>query len=160
MKKLLLMAIISATLSAQISLIVGLNTSHIEYGYGKGDYEFNEDNNLIGIEYQHKSELYSVCKFENSFYNDSYSINYRHLFGSNKIKLMSGISLIKGYKLEDTLMSKTDSNKMYIFPNHTYIGNGWTFAPTVGLELSCSPHLKFEVDIISNAIINNIKYTF
>ena len=72
MKKLIVYLIVSlSTLASQYSIVTSVNTTHLCYGYGEGDYSFNEDNDLIGCEVQNGKSQYSIDTFVNSFYNRS-----------------------------------------------------------------------------------------
>ena len=162
MKKLAIyLALSLSALASQYSIVTSINTTHLKYGYDHNQYEFNEDNNLIGFEVQNGKSQYSIATFENSFFNRSYSINYqRDIYSYKKLHLNLGLSLIHGYNEEDTLKSKTEPNVVYVFQNKTYIGSGLTLSPTLSIEYKFSPHLSTEIDILGNAFVTTVVYTW
>ena len=159
MKKLLIfLSIIVATYS-QLSIAIGIDTTHIRFDDNR-DYTLNESNNLIAIEYEKNDHLISISTFENSFFNNSWSINYRYIIGKGNLRFLTGVSLIKGYKELDLLPSKTIEDKLWCFDNPFYIGNDYSIIPTIGLELKLNKHIKLETSLLTNAMVSSFKYTF
>ena len=128
MKKLLIFLSLIATTQAQLSVAVGIDTTHIRFNDNR-DYTLNESNSLIAIEYEKNDHLISISIFQNSFFKDSWSINYRHAVGKGKFRFLTGVSLINGYNEMDLLPSKTVKDKFWCFDNPLYIGK-WLFDNT------------------------------
>ena len=159
MKKLIIFLSLIATTQAQLSIAVGIDTTHIRFGDNR-DYTLNESNNLIAIEYENNDHLISISTFENSFFNDSWSINYRHAVGKGKLRFLTGVSIINGYNELDLLPSKTVKDKYWCFDNPFCIGNGYSIIPTIGLELKLNKHIKLETSLLTNALVSTVKYVF
>lgn len=142
------------------SISYGLSTNHVKYGSYKNEYEFNEKNNLITLEYRLKNDSLGIASFENSFYNQSYAVYYGHYSKlTKKLELNYKIGICKGYNSEDSLLSK-DGTKYIIFNNETVFYKDYSLLATVGLQYSFSNHLAVSCDLLSNAIESSIKYTF
>ena len=142
------------------SISYGLSTNHVKYGNYKNEYEFNEKNNLITLEYRLKNDSLGIASFENSFYNQSYAVYYGHYSKlTKKLELNYKIGICKGYNSEDSLLSK-DGTKYIIFNNETVFYKDYSLLATVGLQYSFSNHLAVSCDLLSNAIESSIKYTF
>lgn len=158
MKKLLIFAILAVNISAQVSIAVGLDTTHL--AFHNDDVTLNENNRLIGLEYSKGNNLISFTKFDNSYYNKSWSLNYRHLVGKGKVRFLSGVSLIKGYNDINYIKSNTDESLIWEGDNPFYIGNGYSIIPTCGIEVTLNSHVKLETSLMTNALISTVKYTF
>ena len=157
MRKLLIFASLITTIQAsELYLAYGINTTHIKYGRSTDQYEFNENNNLIGFEIKNGKNLYSICKFNNSFYNDSFSINYRRKNGM----LLYGLSVIKGYDEKNYLQNTKYWYLIEEFDNPLYIGNGYSVIPTIGLEYEFENGMKLESSLMTNAIVSTLKIKF
>ena len=159
MKKLLIFLSLIATTYSQLSIAVGIDTTHIRFNDNR-DYTLNESNNLIAIEYEKNDHLISLSTFENSYFNDSWSINYRHAVGKGRLRFLTGVSLINGYNELDLLPSKTIKDMYWCCDNPFYIGNGYSIIPTIGLELKLNKHVKLETSLMTNALVSTVKYTF
>ena len=159
MKKLLIFLSLIATTYSQFSVAVGIDTTHIRFNDNR-DYTLNESNNLIAIEYEKNDHLISLSTFENSYFNDSWSINYRHAVGKGRLRLLTGVSLINGYSELDLLPSKTIKDMYWCCDNPFYIGNGYSIIPTIGLEIKLNKYVKLETSLMTNALVSTVKYTF
>ena len=62
MKKLLIFLSLIATTQAQLSVAVGIDTTHIRFNDNR-DYTLNESNSLIAIEYEKNDHLISISIF-------------------------------------------------------------------------------------------------
>lgn len=163
MKKLLLFISLVSVINAEkgnYSISYGLSTNHVKYGNFKNEYEFNEDNNLITLEYRLKNDSLGIAMFENSFYNQSYAVYYGHYSNlTKKLELNYKVGICKGYNSEDVLYSN-DKNSAFYFKNQTVFYKDYSVLATVGLQYSFSNHLAVNCDLLSNAIESSVKYTF
>lgn len=142
------------------SVSYGLSTNHIKYGVFKDEYKFNEDNNLIILEYRLKNDSLGVATFKNSFYNQSYAAYYGHYSKlTKKLELNYKLGIIKGYNAEDSLLSEDGKTRIY-FPNQTVFYKDYSLMATVGLQYNFNEHFGLSVDLLSNAIESSVKYTF
>jgi len=161
MKILIICLVVSINLMAQINLAIGLNTSHVEYGYGKGDYKFNEQNKLISLEYQKDKDIIGLSSFVNSFGNNSITLYYGHESKINKrLNFVYRVGIVKGYNAIDTIRSKSESNVVYCFNNINVFYKDFGILATAGLEYKINKDVSLEADIMSNAVISSIKYKF
>lgn len=163
MKKLLLFISLVSIINAEkgnYSISCGLSTNHVKYGDFKNEYEFNEKNNLITLEYRLKNDSLGIATFENSFYNQSYAVYYGHYSKlTKKLELNYKVGICKGYNSEDSLLSEDGKTRIY-FPNQTVFYKDYSLMATVGLQYSFSNHLSVSCDLLSNAIESSVKYTF
>jgi hypothetical protein len=142
------------------SISYGLSTNHVKYGNFKNEYEFNEKNNLITLEYRLKNDSLGIATFENSFYNQSYAVYYGHYSKlTNKLELNYKVGICKGYNSEDSLLSE-DGNRRIYFNNETVFYKDYSVLATIGLQYSFSNHLSVSCDLLGNAIESSVKYTF
>ena len=142
------------------SISYGLSTNHVKYGKFKDEYEFNEKNNLIILEYRLKNDSLGIATFENSFYNQSYAVYYGHYSKlAKKLELNYKVGICKGYNSEDSLLSK-DGNRRIYFNNETVFYKDYSVLATIGLQYSFSNHLAVSCDLLANAIESSVKYTF
>lgn len=160
MKKLLTMLSLISTMSAQTNLVLGLNVSHVNFEDNfRDEYKFCDGihNNLFGIEKINGKNSYSILSFTNSYFNQSYSINYHRLFKTeNKLSYSLGLSLVYGYNKQDTLYS--DDNKYrYDFNNPFYLGNKLSLIPTIGYDFRLTDNSSIEVDLFGEAVITTLK---
>ena len=156
MKKLLMMLSLISTMSAQTNLVLGLNVSHVNFEDNfRDEYKFCDGihNNLFGIEQINGKNSYSILSFTNSYFNQSYSVNYnRNVRGNFKV----GLSLVYGYNKVDTLYS--DDNKYrYDFNNNFYLGNKLSLIPTIGYDFKLTNNSSIEVDLFGEAVITTLK---
>ena len=144
--------------SVEIFLLRSFNTSHIKL-YNDSDYKLNEDNNLIGFEIRTNKNDISFIDFDTSFYRDGYAVNFRKIKSTKnkKIKLIQGISLVKGYEKVGKLKGETEN---WEFVNPCYIGNGLSIIPSIGVEIEASKHIYIETDLIANAVVSIIKIKY
>lgn len=160
MKKILLFVVLSVSLFADLSINYSLSTTHVKYGECKNEYEFNEDNNILGIEYKKGNNIIGINTFTNSFYNRTFGVYYGHV---NKIKkngyFVYRIGLLKGYNCVDKLES-VDGKNEFCFVNPTVFYEDYSLLVTVGLGYNFNKHLTLETNVISNAITTSVKYTF
>ena len=163
MKKLLLFISLVSVINAEkgnYSISYGLSTNHVKYGNFKNEYEFNEDNDLITLEYRLKNDSLGIATFENSFYNQSYAVYYGHYSKlTNKLELNYKVGICKGYNSEDVLYSN-DKNSAFYFKNQTVFYKDYSVLATIGLQYNFSNHLAVSCDLLSNAIESSVKYTF
>lgn len=142
------------------SISYGLSTDHVKYGKFKDEYKFNEDNNLITLEYRLKNDSLGIATFENSFYNQSYAVYYGHYSKlTKKLELNYKVGICKGYNSEDSLLSKDGDRRIY-FNNETVFYKDYSVLATVGLQYNFSNHLAVSCYLLSNAIESSVKYTF
>lgn len=158
MKKLIIFGLLTLNLMASdFTLGIGINTSHVEYGHGKGDYSFNEDNNLVALEYK----KIGVMSFKNSFGNDSLGVYYKYDKKLNKrFNLVLRGGIVKGYNQIDTIKSNSDSKLEYYFNNYNVLYKDYGLFGTVGIEYKVNSKVSLESDILSNAVVSSVKYRF
>ena len=163
MKKLLiLLTLINIQLFAsELNLILGLNVTHVNfYDEKHDDYKLCEGdkNNLIGIEVINGKNSYALLSFTNSYFNESYSLNYNRIFKRGfKVECMLGASLIKGYNATDKLWSKSCDNLMYEFRNFGHIVDDYSITPTFGINYNVTEDSKFNISVLGTAIITSVK---
>ena len=145
--------------SAEISVAYSIDTTHVKYGKYKNEYSFNEDNKVISLEYKKGKNIIGITEFNNSFYNQSYGVYYGHTTKIKKFELLYRLGIIKGYNAEDSLLSDDKKERIY-FNNPTVFYKDYSLMASVGIGYNFSKHLAIETDILSNAIVTNIKYTF
>ena len=147
-------------ITAEVSVGYSLDTTHVKHGKYKNEYSFNEDNKVISLEYNKGKNIIGITEFNNSFNNQTYGIYYgssikinKKIYGSYKI------GLLKGYNAEDSLLSDDKTQRIY-FNNPTVFYKDYSLMATVGIGYNFSKHLALETDILSNAVVSSIKYTF
>jgi hypothetical protein len=115
-----------------LSVQYGFYTNHIGYS----DIEYNENNNLIGVEYKINDWYFNIATYENSFYNRS------NAFGAG-YNLLSGygfdfdvlFGLVTGYTDETKTICANDICG-YIAPRVSYtfnVGENIGIKPTAQL---------------------------
>ena len=159
MNKLLIFALMTLGLQAnQKNLVIGAYTQHVNYqDEFRSEYKFQEDNNLIGFEIINGKNSYSIVSFENSYFNQSYGVNYHRLFKTeNKLSYSLGLSLVYGYNKQDTLYSE-DNYYRYDFNNPFYLGNKMSLIPTVGIDYKLSKNVNLDVELFGQAVVCSFK---
>lgn len=163
MKKLLiLLTIINIQLFAsELNLILGLNVTHINFwNNNRHDYQLCEgnQNNLMGVEVVNGKNSYALLSFTNSYYNESYSLNYHKIFKKgSKVEYMLGASFIKGYNRVDYLPSQSAENKLWVFDNIFNVVDDYSIIPTFGINYNATEDSKFNISVLGTAIITSVK---
>ena len=166
MKKLLIFLALITVVEASnrtYSLGFSINTTHItHFDENRKDYKFYEDNNVLTIESEKNKELLGIVAFKNSFGNDTIGVYGGKKFDKNN-KSWYGVyrlGLIKGYNYIDHLPSLTDETVIYDFRNHTVFYKDYSLLAEVGLGYQFNKSLALESNLIANAVVTSVKYTF
>lgn len=162
MKKLIIFIAISFITTAQINLGFGINSFHLDTGPNAKDYNFNNDNRIITLEYQQDKELYGVVHFTNSFGNESFGA-YKGIVQDKNNKAWYSVyrvGIIKGYNRVDTLPSLTNKNKVWLFDNYTVFYKDYSLLLTYGFGYQFNKQISLEVNIIGNCITTGLKGSF
>lgn len=129
-----------------VSIETSVYTNHLDYG------NYNENNNLVGIEYQNNDWYLNVTKFKNSYYNDSKTIGSGYRFYNNDIidlDILFGV--VNGYTQEQIKSICFGENCAYV-------------APRITINIPITNNLKFKTStqLFGTAVIvtTGIKYTF
>ena len=145
------------------SLGYSINTTHIKNFDENGhDYKFYEDNKVLTLETEKNKELLGLVTFKNSFGNDTIGVYGGKKFDKNNKNmyfLMRG-GILKGYNYTDYLPSLTDATTIYDFRNHTVFYKDYSLLAEVGLGYQVNKSLALELNIIANAVVTSVKYTF
>jgi hypothetical protein len=144
-----LVFIISATISfslkaeQSITFDVGVYTTHIY-----SDIEYNEDNDLIGIEYKIGNWYINAATFNNSFYNRSNAIGSGYnIYSTHNVDFDVIYGLVTGYKDEDGVDDYTFCNDdvcVYAAPRVSY-----TFDVSKHFSIKPSAKLFFNAVVLS-----------
>ena len=146
-------------ITAEVSVGYSLDTTHVKHGKYKNEYSFNEDNKVISLEYNKGKNIIGITEFNNSFNNQTYGVYYGHTTKMKKFELIYRLGILKGYNEEDSLLSNDGTREIY-FNNPTVFYKDYSLMATVGIAYNFSKHLAIETDLISNAIVTSVKYTF
>lgn len=145
--------------AGDLNIGYGLNTTHIKYGKFCEDYDFVESNKIITLEYKNDKNVLGITNFTNSFGNNSTAIYIGNIVDKNN-KGFYGIyrvGVVKGYNKTDYLPSKSMNNKEYVFDNYLVFYKDYSLLLTYGIGYKINDDISIETNLISNAIITNIK---
>ena len=146
------------------SIGYSINTTHITYfDENRNDYKFYEDNKVLTIESEKNKELIGLVAFKNSFGNDTVGIYLGHKIDKNNKKLYSVMrfGFLKGYNYIDYLKSISDpENHWYGFRNKTVFYKDYSVFGEVGLGYQFNKNFALESNLIANAVVTSVKYTF
>ena len=166
MKKLLIfLALITVVEASERTYSLGysINTTHIKNFDENGhDYKFYEDNKVLTLETEKNKELIGLVAFKNSFGNDTIGVYGGKKFDKNNKNmyfLMRG-GILKGYNYTDSLPSLTDKTVIYNYRNHTVFYKDYSLLAEVGLGYQVNKSLALELNLIANAVVTSVKYTF
>ena len=164
MKKLLIFLSLIATTQAQLSIAVGIDTTHITtYDEKSYDYEFYENNKLITLEYEKDNHIIGIVSFDNSFGNPTVGIYGGKIYDKNNKGFYSVIrmGLLKGYNSVDFLHSKSKPMELdYGFRNPTVLYKDYSPLAEVGIGYQLNRKVSLETNLIANAVVISIKYSF
>ena len=164
MKKLLIFLSLIATTQAQLSIGLGINTTHITAHDEKSyDYEFYEDNKLITLEYEKDNHIVGVLSFDNSFGNPTIGIYGGKIYDKNNKGFYSVVrmGLLKGYNAVDFLHSKSNPTELvYGFRNPSVFYEDYSLLAEVGIGYQLNKKVSLETNLIANAVVSSIKYSF
>ena len=164
MKKLLIFLSLIATTQAQLSIGLGVNTTHITaYDDKSYDYDFYENNKLITLEYEKDNHIIGIVSFDNSFGNPTVGIYGGKIFDKNNKGFYSVVrmGLLKGYNTVDFLASKSNPMELdYGFRNPTVFYEDYSLLAEVGLGYQLNRKLSLETNLIANAVVSSIKHSF
>ena len=145
------------------SIGYSINTTHIKNFDENGhDYKYYEDNKVLTLETEKNKELIGLVAFKNSFGNDTIGV-----YGGKKIdknnKSWYGVyrlGILNGYNYTDSLRSLTDETVVYNYRNHTVFYRDYSLLAEVGLGYQVNKSLALETNLIANAVVTSVKYTF
>ena len=164
MKKLIIFLSLIATTQAQLSIGLGVNTTHITaYDEKSYDYDFYENNKLVTLEYEKDNHIVGVVSFDNSFGNPTVGIYGGKIFDKNNKGFYSviRIGILKGYNSVDFLPSKSKPMELdYGFRNPTVFYEDYSLLAEVGLGYQFNKKVSLETNLIANALVSSIKYSF
>ena len=160
MKKLLVgLAVVSSLCASEYkpSLILGLSTSHI-FESSEERQLLNEENHLIGVSYANQKNDFSICYFNNSFYEDTYCFNYlRKADTWKKLSFSYGVSINYGYE-KDYVMLR--DGKKYVANNSFVLFDKLGVLPLVSMDYKVSKSYKLVGSLFGNVLTTAIKYEF
>ena len=160
MKKIIIFMMLTLGLLAQGKIILGygLTTNHYkEFDRNADDYEFNESNDLVTLEYEKNNKSVLLGTFANSFGNDSVMLLSGYKFDKNNKGFYSIIraGICKGYNQVDELPSKTQDFN-YTFVNPLVFYKDYSLIGTVGAGYKIG-YISLEADILGTALVTAIK---
>ncbi len=120
------------------------------------DYSYNENNNLIVLEYEKNKKSVMFGVFENSFFNDSFMLMGGYKFEKKGFYLTLRADICKGYNAVDILYSNTTANYTYEFKNFNVIYKDWSVIGTIGVGYTYKK-MSLEVDVFGSAIVGVAK---
>ena len=163
-EKLLIFLSLIATTQAQLSIGLGINTTHITaYDEKSYDYDFYENNKLITLEYEKDNHIVGVVSFDNSFGNPTVGIYGGKIYDKNSKGFYSAIriGLLKGYNSVDFLPSKSNPTELvYGFRNPAVFYEDYSLLAEVGIGYQLNKKVSLETNLIANAVVSSIKYSF
>lgn len=158
-KMLIIFTILALSINAQLSLGIGINTSHYK-GYDENgkDYTYNENNNLLVLEYQSNKNINGIMLFDNSFYNQSIALYSGKIYDKNNkgLYVVQRYGIIKGYNKTESLKSNTVENLKYDFINPTVFYQDYSLFYSVGVGYKYK-NVGIESNILANAVVTSIK---
>jgi hypothetical protein len=126
-----------------VTVDFGVYTTHIY-----SDIEYNEDNDLIGIEYKIGNWYINAATFNNSFYNRSNAIGSGYnIYSTHNVDFDVIYGLVTGYKDEDGVDDYTFCNDdvcVYAAPRVSY-----TFDVSKHFSIKPSAKLFFNAVVLS-----------
>lgn len=160
MKRLILVVFSSMTYASSndyiINLAMGLFTHHVDNTTYVDDYSYNENNNLIVLEYEKNNKSVMFGIFENSFFEDSFMIMGGYKFEKKGFYINLRVGVCKGYNAVDVLYSNTSPDYPYEFKNFNVIYKDWSVIGTIGAGYTYKK-MSLEVDVFGTDIVGVAK---